>query len=235
LKKILPFLFKKFTIEHDRCAMKVGTDAVLLGSWVNVQSAKRILDVGTGSGVIALMLAQRSNVDTHVDAIEIEKEDARQAKENVLRSPWPTKISVFQESLQEFKPDSKYDLIVSNPPFFVKSLLPPTAKRTRTRHAEKLTYDDLITNSVRMMNSKATMAVVLPVQEGNEFRKLAVSHGLYLNRELVFYSRIEKPQERWLFEFGPEQRIIKKERLVLYADNDQKSTEYVNLTNEFYL
>jgi len=142
LKKLLPFQFKKFVIHHDRCALRVGTDAVLLGSWVDVNKAKVILDVGTGSGVIALMLAQRTEDDVQIDAIEIEKEDVSQAKENVLPSPWPKKVSIFEKSFQEFVPPLKYDLIVSNPPYFINSLLPPTVHRARTRHTEHLTFEE---------------------------------------------------------------------------------------------
>jgi len=112
-----------FDLRFPTSRDKVGTDAVLLGSWVNVKGAKKILDIGTGCGVIALMLAQRTEDDVMIDAIEVEKADAAQAMENILSSPWPNKVSVFEKSLKEFNPGMPYDLIVSNPPFFINSLL----------------------------------------------------------------------------------------------------------------
>jgi tRNA1Val (adenine37-N6)-methyltransferase len=235
LKNSSPFKFKKFVIHHDRCSMKVGTDAVLLGSWVDVRNAKKILDVGTGSGVIALMLAQRTNDDVHIDAIELEKEDASQANENVLHSSWSNKVSVFENSLQEFEPLKKYDLVVSNPPYFINSLLPPTQHRVRTRHNEQLTFEELITHSIRLLNPKATLAVILPFQEGNDFKQLATKNELHVKRQLAFHSRREKPQERWLFEFGFEQMKTKEEKLILYEAGVTKSNDYINLTKDFYL
>lgn len=235
MKKLSPFQFKKFVIHHDRCSMKVGTDAVLLGSWVYVNNAKIILDIGTGSGVIALMLAQRTDDHVQIDAIEIEKEDASQAKENVLISPWPGKVSVFNKSIQELETTIKYDLIVSNPPYFINSLLPPSQHRARTRHAEQLTFDELIMHSIRLLNPTGTLAVILPVREGNDFKQIALKDGLHVKRQLAFYSRKEKPQERWLFEFGFESSETKNEKLFLYETENMKSSDYINLTKDFYL
>jgi len=178
--------------------MKVGTDAVLLGSWVNVEGAKRILDVGTGSGIIALMLAQRTDEDVKIDAIEIEKNDAAQASENILSSPWPDKISVRHTSVQEFHTDLRYDLIVSNPPYFINSLLPPSQERTTARHANDLSFDELISHSLRLLKPEGRLAVILPFAEGNIFKSLARQNQLHLIRETAFHSRKEKPQERWL-------------------------------------
>ena len=109
------FHFKQFSVRHDRSTMKVGTDGVLLGAWVNVDDSKRILDIGTGSGVIALMLAQRTTSDVLIDAVEVESDDAAQAKENVLQSPWPRRIDVHHTPIQNFHSDECYDLIVSQP------------------------------------------------------------------------------------------------------------------------
>jgi len=235
LKKLPPFQFKKFSIHHERCSMKVGTDAVLLGSWVDVSNAKTILDVGTGSGVIALMLAQRTDDNVCIDAIEIEENDVSQAKENVSHSFWPKKVSVFEESIQEFEPAVKYDLIVSNPPYFTNSLLPPTVHRKRTRHTEQLTFEELIAHSIRLLNPTGTLVVILPVQEGNDFKQLALKKGLHVKRQLAFHSRREKPQERWLFEFGFEQFKPKEEKMILYESGDLKSSDYINITKDFYL
>lgn len=202
---------------------------------MDVSKAKRILDVGTGSGVIALMLAQRTDDEAKIDAIEIEKEDASQAKENVLLAPWPNKVFAFKTSLQNFNSSTKYDLIVSNPPYFINSLLPPSHHRRRTRHAEQLTFEELIIHSIRLLNPTGTLAVILPFNEGNDFKQLASKNGIHLKRQLAFYSRKEKPQERWLFEFGFEQVKLKEEKLILYEADDTKSNDYINLTKDFYL
>lgn len=215
--------------------MKVGTDAVLLGSWVNISEAKRILDVGTGSGVIALMLAQRTTDTIRIDAIEIEESDVMQAKKNILDSPWQNKVVVVKTSLQNFEPAIKYDLIVSNPPYFINSLLPPSSHRQRTRHTEQLTFEELITHSIRLLNPNGALAVILPFQEGNGFRQIALKNGLRLKRQLAFYSREEKPQERWLFEFGFEQVDPIEEKLILHASGNIKSEDYTKLTKDFYL
>jgi tRNA1Val (adenine37-N6)-methyltransferase len=181
------------------------------------------------------MIAQRTDDKVQIDAIEIEKEDASQAKENVLRSPWPDKVSVFEKSLQQFESSKKYDLIVSNPPYFINSLLPPSAHRQRTRHTEQLTFEELITHSIRLLYPTGTLDVILPVKEGNDFKQLALKNGLHAKRQLAFYSRKEKPQERWLFEFGFEPSQTKSEKLVLYESGDLKSGDYINLTKDFYL
>jgi tRNA1Val (adenine37-N6)-methyltransferase len=205
--------------------MKVGTDAVLLGAWVSVGNVKNILDAGTGCGVIALMLAQRSNAI--IDAIDIDKNSAEQASGNFRNSPFSGRLHAHHTTLQEFK--GKYDLIVSNPPFFSNSLLPPTGARQIARHTETLSYDDLL---------KATtdrLAVILPTYEGNLFREKAKAYGLFCNRSTSFYSRNGKPQERWLFEFSFAVSKEIRETLILYGDDGKWSNDYVRLTESFYL
>ncbi len=229
------FHFKKFSVHHDRCAMKVGTDAVLLGAWVNVNEARTILDVGTGSGVIALMIAQRTNSDARIDAVEIEKNDSEQARENVLNSPWPKKILVYQNSLQEFHPEHRYDLIVSNPPYFINSLLPPSQERTKARHNNDLTFEELITHSLRLLKSDGRLAVILPFAEGIIFKSIANEKQFHLIRETEFHSRKEKPQERSLFEFSCIHVKHQSSRLVLYDTISEQSEEYLRLTKDFYL
>jgi tRNA1Val (adenine37-N6)-methyltransferase len=119
------FRFKQFAVTDDRATMKVGTDAVLLGAWCPVGNANRILDIGTGSGVIALMLAQRSVAGAHIDAVELNTDDAQQAQANVQGSAWPSKVRVIHSAIQDHRPDAAYGLVVTNPPYFSNSLLPP--------------------------------------------------------------------------------------------------------------
>ena len=229
------FHFKQFSIEDDRCAMKVGTDAVLLGAWVDVSKAKKILDVGTGCGIIALMLAQRTGDDVRIEAIEIEKQDAIQALENSSQSPWAKRIKVTHQSLQEFKGFESFDLIISNPPYFINSQLPPDADRANARHARSLSSQELIDHSVRLLAKAGRLAVVLPYSEGNSFVNLASISGLICIRQLAFYSRQGKPQERWLFEFSSIPQPPASEHLVLHGEGETWTPDYQALTKAFYL
>jgi len=229
------FQFKQFSIEDDRCAMKVGTDAVLLGAWVDVSKARKILDVGTGCGIIALMLAQRTDEDVRIDAIEIEKQDAIQALENSNQSTWAKRIKVTHQSLQRFKGTESFDLIVSNPPYFVNSQLPPTADRAKARHTQSLSYQELIDHSIRLLDKEGRLAVVLPYAEGKDFINHASVSGLICIRQLAFYSRKDKPQERWLFEFALIPKPLVTEQLTLHGEGETWSPEYKALTKSFYL
>jgi len=215
--------------------MKVGTDAVLLGAWSDVQHARQILEIGTGSGVIALMLAQRSSPAAHIDAVEIEESDASQASENVRNSPWQKKISVHHKAIQDYRPAHAYDMIVSNPPFFSNGLLPPAQKRKTARHDGTLTHEALTHHALQLMTSNGKFCVILPYTEGISFREMALGKGLHCSRQLAFYSRREKPQERWLFEFILHRSATKNEKLVLYNQAGEWSHEYKALTKAFYL
>jgi tRNA1Val (adenine37-N6)-methyltransferase len=231
-----PFQFKHFSVAHDRCTHKVGTDGVLLGSWVRIgDTDKFLLDVGTGSGVIALMLAQRSNDATHIDAIDIERQDAQQALQNVAGSPWPDKISVYQTAIQKFFPDQRYDLIISNPPFFVNSLLPPEQKRSQARHTHSLSFDDLLENVCRLLAASGRFAVILPYREGGQLLKAAAPLKLHPRRQTAFRSRRHKPFERLLIEFSRDITDPEESELRLYDEGEKWSEDYKALTRDFYL
>lgn len=229
------FRFKQFTIYDDRCAMKVGTDGVLLGAWVELQNTKHILDVGTGSGLIALMLAQRCQPDAHIDAIELEPICTKQAVENVSLSPWPNKVTVHNTALQNFVSLVRYNLIVSNPPYFQNSLLPPRSNRANARHANTLPPHHLIIGTKSMLADSGRLAVVLPFEEGKEFISLASISGFFCHRECAFFSREGKTQERWLLEFGLTPKTTEKERLILHGKDGEWSEGYKTLTRDFYL
>ncbi len=228
------FQFRQFRVADDRCAMKVGTDGVLLGAWADAGNANRILDIGTGSGLIALMLAQRSETTATIDAVEIGAEDTQQAKENITNSPWSEKITVHHSSIQDFSSPLKYDLIVSNPPYFKNSLHSPSDKRTAARHTPTLSYEDLLTSATRLLAEQGKFAVVLPVKEGNAFITLAQFQGLYCSRQAAFFTKQDKPQERWLLEFVRQPAISKTEKITLF-DGQGWSNEYKKLVLDFYL
>jgi tRNA1Val (adenine37-N6)-methyltransferase len=229
------FHFKQFSLSHERSTHKIGTDGVLLGAWVKTEDAKRILDIGTGSGVIALMLAQKSDPHTCIDAVELDEQDVAQAKENVLNSPWPSKVMIHHADIQDFSPGQKYDLIVSNPPYFVNSWLPPDEKRGKARHTQELSFDKLLNASVRLLDESGKLAVILPYQEGKVFTELASDAGLNLTRELSFRSRKHKPIERLLLEFQSTETPTSQEHLILHDDGENWSADYRELTKDFYL
>jgi len=215
--------------------MKTGTDGVLLGAWVNVPTAKAILDIGTGSGLIALMLAQRSHPSTHIEAVEIGTDDAQQAKENIAASPWPDKIRIHQSRIQDFYGNQLFDLIVSNPPFFNNSLPPPSGKRKAARHTKSLSYAELLDAAARLIANGGIFALILPVKEGLSFISIAQFRGFYLQRQCAVYTREGKPQERWLLEFSRIPGQVIMERLFLFSDAKERSEEYKKLIKEFYL
>lgn len=234
MKRKTHFHFKQFAVRHDQCTMKVGTDAVLLGAWANISNAKRILDIGTGSGVIALMAAQRTS-DTRIDAVEIQRQDAEQASENVVNSPWPTRIFVHNIGIQEFTVPEAYDVIVSNPPYFNNSLEPPDKRRHQTRHTVSLNYGTLITAVRSFLKPDGRFNVILPYTEGLQFIELAAQSMLYCSRKFSFRTRSTKPIERWLLEFSYQKAPIEEGEVKLYEKGLEWSESYVALTQDFYL
>src|SRR5688572_21328889 len=156
------FQFKQFTVSHARSTMKVGTDTVLLGAWLKVDQAQSVLDIGTGNGTIALMLGQRSLESATIDAVEIEAADVMQAEENFQKSPWNSKIQLHHASIQNFFPAKKYDLIVSNPPYFNNSQRPPDERRHQARHTITLSYDELVDATLRLLDDGGKFNVILP-------------------------------------------------------------------------
>lgn len=215
--------------------MKVGTDAVLLGAWTDLRNAKRILDIGTGSGVIALMLAQRSDDSVIIDAIDNAADDFNQAKENFLYSTWKDRIHAYHEALQIFNPTYQYDCIVSNPPFFSKSLEPPDEKRKKVRHTSTLTFHELLSSSTRLLKPTGYLNLILPVAEGKEFISLASHAGLYCSRYTSFKTRPGKSIERLLLEFCRVNGAKVESEILLYKELNAVSEEYRSLTQDFYI
>ena len=231
------FRFKKFSVSHASSTMKVGTDAVVLGAWTHVGDAKNILDIGTGNGIIALMLAQRSHDLAEIDAVEIEKRDAMQAKENFSKSAWSHKLNIHHLSIQDFYPHKRYDVIVSNPPYFSNSQSPSDEKRYHARHTIKLNHNDLTTAAQRLLEPDGKFSVVLPFNEGNQFIALAESKMLFCSRRFSFRTRSQKGIERWLMEFRRRPQTMETGEILLYKNKSDEiwDDSYVNLTRDFYL
>ena len=240
----LGFQFKQFFVAHDRCAMKVGTDGVLLGAWaepaVSIQpSAFRILDVGTGSGLVALMLAQRFP-EAHIDAIDIDEAAVEQAAENFAASPWSDRLHAFHARLQEWQSHSVPSLIVSNPPYFQNSLKNPDKGRELARHTDTLSYEELLYHSARLLSEHGRLAIILPAEAEQEIRTLAAQHSLFTTRVTRVYSKETKPARRVLLQFEKSDYrdtdiSIAEDSLVLEDGKGGRSAAYQEITKDFYL
>lgn len=232
-----PFQFKQFTIEQDRCPMQIGTDGVLLGAWTEVEGANRILDIGTGTGVIAISLAQRTD-QSIIHAVEIHTESSEQAAENMQACPWSDRLEVFNESIQNFAKTRRqeYDLIVSNPPFFSGGTFSQEQDRTNVRHTTKLPHGDLLTCARNLLNPGGRFCVILPFIEGLRFQELAATYHLYCTKMTEVSPRPGKEVNRLLLQFERSPGPLEKDSIAIrQSDSDEWTEEYVKLTGDFYL
>ncbi|NOQ28027.1 MAG: methyltransferase [Bacteroidales bacterium] len=230
------FKFKQFTIHQDKCAMKVGTDGVLLGAWADCVNAKSILDVGTGTGLISLMLAQRSSA--RIEAVEIDEVACIQAKENIKKSLWNDRIEIHNIPFQDFSKSTneKYDLIVSNPPYFQNSLYAPDEKRTDARHNSNLKLDDLLNGALKLLSEKGKLSIVLPYLEGALFVLKAAENGLYCVRQTKVLPKPDRAPKRLMLEFMKEKMPLVEQELIIELNKRHEYSEaYKNLTKDFYL
>lgn len=216
--------------------MKVGTDGVLLGAWVPLRAEdRRLLDLGTGCGVIALMLAQRQ-ADARITALDIDPDCVLQTRENADRSPWGERITAVEAPVQEFFPAEPFDLIVSNPPYFENSLLSPDAGRSRARHTASLSYAELLQAVGRLLAPEGRFAVVLPAEEAKRFRCLA-AQWLWLEAQLDVRTTPRRPVKRSLMLFGRRQPVHEPalKELVIQTAPETFTPEYRAMTGDFYL
>lgn len=229
------FKFKQFSISHAKSSMKVGTDAVLLGSWVDISKTETILDIGTGCGIIALMLAQRSQAK--IDAIDIDEDSIEEATLNFRQSPWPDRLHAHHTSLQTYQEISatKYDLIVSNPPYFQNSMLPTKEGHKLAKHCITLNYDELIRLSTKLLRPNGRLAIILPNQEADNCSKIARSYGHYLQDQLYVQTTSASPVVRCILVFNLFDIInISKSNLTIRNDNGTYTDEYMELTKAFH-
>ena len=230
------FKFKRFIIKQNNCAMKVGTDGVLLGAWAYCKASTKILDIGTGTGLISLMLAQRSNA--FIDAIEIDVNAYTQAKENILNSDWGDRIQIFNISFQDFNSNKSnvYDLIVTNPPYFINSLKANTIERTNARHNNLLTHSELLAGVDKLLTAKGVFCLILPYEQTHDFISMANDYNFYYNKILKVKPTPDKEPKRALIELSREK--IKCEEHILIIEKDKRhdyTQQYKDLTKDFYL
>lgn len=231
------FDFKKFSIKQDKCAMKVGTDAVLLGAWIKPNGSKTILDIGTGTGVISLMLAQKS--PAKIKAIDIDKESTEQASLNVSGSNYKDQIEVENISIQDLAKEShqKFDLIVTNPPYFIDSYKSHEVTRTIARHSDSLPFEELIDSVTKLLDFKGKFCMILPKNEAAIFRKMAELKGLYLSKLLRIRTKPEKESEkRHLMQFEFKETEFSESTLVIEENESRNYTQaYKDFTKDYYL
>lgn len=231
------FKFKEFEVIQDGSTMKIGTDGVLLGAWASIEDAKEIIDIGTGNGVIALMLAQRAQ-DAEVHAVEIDEMSYLQAEENFSKSKWSDRMRSFHMSIQDFAAatEQKYDLIVSNPPFFTGGTLSGNSDKVSVRHTIKLPHGDLLISVRQLLRKSGKFCVILPYLEGLRFKEMAQTSGLFCNKATGVKPNALRSVERLLLEFSyvPGQYVY-NELSLAKPDSLEWTNEYKNLTNAFYL
>ncbi len=229
------FRFKQFSIQDDNATMKVGTDSVLLGCMVNVSNPKRILDIGTGCGIIALILAQQFPNAT-IDAIDIDEGSISDAKQNFERSLWSNILTPHLSSLQEWDKDCQYDLIVSNPPYFVNTLRCPSDKRNMARHNDTLSFEDLIVHTKRLMATEGDFWCILPPTEAEEVIHLATAKGLSFVGCYHIHNKPESAIRRTILHFSKALALTSQDQHRHLRNADSTYSDwYHQTTKDFYL
>jgi len=227
------FRFKQFSVRHDRCAMKVGTDGVLLGAWACVEG-RQILDIGTGTGLIALIAAQR-NPEADVLGIDIDEPAVAQARENIAGSPFSRRIECILQDILTFEPEAPFDAILCNPPFFTEDTLPDNKSRALARNNKCMPFPLLIKKVAMLLAENGTFSLIIPSGLTQEIVALCMENGLHLVRRCQVHTIVRKPPRRTLLEFSRQNRSCEMQMLCLIADDGTRSHQYMELTKDIYL
>lgn len=232
------FQFKQFSVEQNRCAMKIGTDGVLLGAWSPIENNPfSILDIGTGTGIIALMLAQRSSA-TQIEALEIDEEAYEQATDNFENSPWNDRLFCFHAGLDEFveEPEDEYDLIVSNPPFYSEDYKTKDEQRDLARFQDAMPFEDLIEAAALLLSENGVFAVIIPYKEEENFIKIAKEYEIYPVKITHVKGTPISEIKRTLLAFNRSPKAsITTDELIIETERHIYTPEYIKLTKDFYL
>lgn len=228
------FKFQQFTVYHDLCAMKVGTDGVLLGAWVDVSNVKTALDIGTGTGLISLMMAQR-NSSLSINAIDIDTGAILQAKININQSPFANNTHIQETALQHLDTETKYDVIVSNPPFFNDSLKSTDKQRNLARHTDSLSAEDLIHHASMLLNDSGKLSLIYPYEYKETLINLASEYKMSISRVTSVLPTPNAAPKRILIELSKQKSKLTETELILEVDRHVYSTEFQELVKDFYL
>tara|TARA_R110002033_G_scaffold135683_2_gene175158 strand:- start:13814 stop:14527 length:714 start_codon:yes stop_codon:yes gene_type:complete len=232
------FKFKKFAVEQNRCAMKIGTDGVLLGAWTPITTNPiSILDIGTGTGIIALMLAQRTHAE-QIDALEIDEEAYEQAVENFENSPWSDRLFCFHAGLDEFieEPEDEYDLIVSNPPFYSEDYKTDNEQRDLARFQDAMPFEDLIEAAAMFLSDDGIFSTIIPFKEEEQFIALAVEAELHPVKITRVKGTPTSEIKRSLLAFSRNEiGNFPVDELTIEINRHNYTPEYIALTQDFYL
>ena len=228
------FKFKQFDVLQEQSGMKIGTDGVLLGAWADLHNAKHILDIGTGTGLIALMCAQRHQTAL-ITAVEIEEKAAVEATYNFTKSPWSNRLKIVKTDFKQFMSNNKFDIIISNPPFFDENVLSSKYQRNLARNAEHLPLQTLLAKAKEMLTIDGTINLILPVSKLKILEKNLKNEQLYLQKICYVKGRKEMPVKRILVQIGKKNMPIEKSELTIEIDRHLYTDKYKALTREFYL
>lgn len=232
------FKFKQFTVSQYKCAMKIGTDGVLLGAWTQLGNPFSVLDIGSGTGIIALQIAQRCNAEI-IDALEIDADAFEQAVENFERSDWGDRLFCYHASLQEFADEieDKYDFIISNPPFYTSTYKTNTIedKRAVARHSESLPYAVLLESAAKLLSESGSCAFITPFEEEENFLAIASENNLFPNRITRVKGTSKSPIKRSLLQLSFKKSTIEFDELIIEIERHVYTEKYINLVKDFYL
>jgi tRNA1Val (adenine37-N6)-methyltransferase len=230
------FQCKKFYIAHAQCAMKVGTDGLLLGAWTPLPPAgSGILDIGAGSGLLSIMLAQRTLGANPIDAIELDEAAAEQARTNVANSPWPDAVQLIKGDILTYHTKKRYRLIVSNPPFFHNAMPAQDARRHQARHSNSLPLQALLQTARQLLAADGVLALVLPLDTADALVELAQQQGWQLSQYCAVHSKVEKPVQRVLLSLSLQPQITRHSTLIIHQADGDYSADYKALLRDFYL
>lgn len=232
-----PFKFKNFTINQDQCAMKIGTDGVLLGAWASLENQPfSVLDIGAGTGILSLMMAQRSHAEL-IDALEIDDHTYEQCVENFEQSPWGDRLFCYHTSLQAFvdEIEDQYDLIICNPPFYAEDYKTKNSQRDLARFQDAMPFEHLLESASKLLSENGIFSVIIPYKEESHFTDIALKFGLNLNKILHVKGTPDSEVKRSLMAFSFRESEIIKDRLTIEVGRHEYTPEYINLTKDFYL
>lgn len=231
-----PFHFRQFSLFHHRSTMKTGTDAILLGIWTDISNTNEILDIGSGSGIISLFMASRSKAN--VTAIEIDSESVIESKSNFISSKFSNRLNVIESDFNNYSnsTNAKYDLIVSNPPFFTNDLHSPDKRKSRTRHAEAFTFIQLCSGVSKILNQNGRFCVVIPYSQQQQFCKIAQENGLHPSKKLLIFPRRGVQPNRINIEFCKQNnKSIEQNFFIMREENNKFSMQYHKTLGDYYL